>query len=64
MRPAITGMGKCATGDNKCTNVCDHASSGEGDIVLCGCRHPCLEQQDDIAFISNDVSLKRGINII
>lgn len=33
---------------------------GEGDIVLKEARHPCMEMQDDIQFITNDVSLKRG----
>ena len=38
-------------------------SCGEGDIELIGARHPCLEIQDDINFIANDVSLIRGIYI-
>ena len=33
---------------------------GEGDIVLEGARHPCLEMQDNVVFIPNDVSLVRG----
>ena len=33
---------------------------GEGNTVLKEARHPCLELQDDISFITNDVSLIRG----
>lgn len=33
---------------------------GEGNTILKEARHPCMEMQDDIQFITNDVSLKRG----
>jgi len=33
---------------------------GSGKIVLKGSRHPCLEAQDDIGFIANDVSMTKG----
>jgi len=33
---------------------------GTGDTILKEARHPCMEMQDDIQFITNDVSLKRG----
>ncbi|KNC79697.1 hypothetical protein SARC_07908, partial [Sphaeroforma arctica JP610] len=33
---------------------------GTGKIVLNGTRHPCLEIQDDVSFISNDVKLNKG----
>ncbi|KAL9631880.1 MAG: hypothetical protein Q9164_005651 [Protoblastenia rupestris] len=33
---------------------------GEGNTILREARHPCMEMQDDIQFITNDVSLIRG----
>ncbi|XP_066391158.1 DNA mismatch repair protein MSH2-like [Miscanthus floridulus] len=35
-------------------------ASDEGDIVLLGSRHPCLEAQDGVNFIPNDCTLVRG----
>ena len=32
---------------------------GEGQTVLREARHPCLEMQDDVQFITNDVELRR-----
>eukprot|EP01134_Creolimax_fragrantissima_P000450 CFRG0450T1 len=33
---------------------------GSGSIKLTGTRHPCLEMQDDVTFIANDVDLSKG----
>jgi len=33
---------------------------GSGNLVLRGARHPCLEVQDDVNFIPNDVEMIKG----
>jgi DNA mismatch repair protein MSH2 len=33
---------------------------GQGDLVLKGSRHPCVELQDGVSFIENDASFVRG----
>ncbi|KAG0330295.1 MutS-like protein [Dissophora globulifera] len=33
---------------------------GRGDVVLKEARHPCLEAQEEVTFIPNDVNLVRG----
>ncbi|KAL1923743.1 uncharacterized protein VTP21DRAFT_8723 [Calcarisporiella thermophila] len=33
---------------------------GEGDVILKSARHPCLEVQDDVSFIPNDVQIERN----
>ncbi|GMK54432.1 hypothetical protein CspeluHIS016_0110180 [Cutaneotrichosporon spelunceum] len=33
---------------------------GGGDVVVRGARHPCLEVQDDIQFISNDHEMRKS----
>ena len=33
---------------------------GQGNTILREARHPCMEMQDDVQFITNDVTLVRG----
>ena len=36
---------------------------GTGSLILRDARHPCLEVQDDISFIPNDVEMIKGRGI-
>ena len=33
---------------------------GSGSLVLQDARHPCLEVQDDVSFIPNDIKMEKG----
>lgn len=33
---------------------------GSGDMIVKEARHPCLEVQDDVSFIANDVEMVKG----
>ncbi|KAI8812287.1 muts domain V-domain-containing protein [Cladochytrium replicatum] len=36
---------------------------GVGDVILKSARHPCLEMQDEVSFIANDVELIRDMSM-
>lgn len=36
-------------------------AEGSGHLQLLDLRHPCLELQEDVNFIANDVNFKRGL---
>jgi DNA mismatch repair ATPase MutS len=41
--------------------VLDILSSGSANLLLRDARHPCLEMQDGISFIANDVEMTKGV---
>ena len=46
----------CSLCEVDCTCV-----TGSGILKLKEARHPCLEMQDDVSFIPNDVSFDKGM---
>ena len=57
---------------NNCINLprtVDHALGlasfvGSGKLGLTGVRHPCLELQDNITFIANDIDMNKGMYVL
>lgn len=43
-----------------CAQLLTDFGAGEGSLLLIESRHPCLEVQDGVNFIANDISLERG----
>ena len=41
----------------------DIVITGAGDLILKEARHPCLEVQDDMSFIPNDVEMIKGMSV-
>jgi len=33
---------------------------GSGSLILQDARHPCLEVQDEVSFIPNDIEMEKG----
>lgn len=33
---------------------------GSGNLILQDARHPCLEVQDEVSFIPNDIEMEKG----
>ena len=56
MKPKILEMGAWVKAVRR--TVVDLAT-GTGNLVLSEARHPCMEVQDEINFISNDVEMLR-----
>jgi len=37
---------------------------GSGSLTLQDARHPCLEVQDEVSFIPNDIEMEKGNQIL
>lgn len=61
VRPELAPAGAYDTKkEKKRSKGCEtKMNTGQGNVVLQDARHPCLEVQDDVAFIPNDVDIIR-----
>lgn len=56
----LTAFASAAVSANKVYVRPDMVPSEEGELNLVQVRHPCLEMQQGIDYIANDVNFKRG----
>ncbi|KAG6876663.1 hypothetical protein C0993_001408 [Termitomyces sp. T159_Od127] len=62
VKPKVIEKGLSPNVLNKPTLI--NSSTGSGNLILLESRHPCLEVQDDVSFIPNDVEMiKAGPNM-
>jgi DNA mismatch repair ATPase MutS len=54
---AVKERCRCVTNDKRSHQF---TFVGQGDVVLEDARHPCLEVQDYVTFIPNNVDMLRG----
>lgn len=59
----LTAFATAAVSANKAYVRPKMVSSEEGELNLIQVRHPCLEMQQGVDYIANDVRFKRGMNI-
>jgi len=57
----LTAFASAAMSANKVYVRPEMLPSEEGELNLIQVRHPCLEVQQGIDYIANDISFKRGI---
>lgn len=59
----LTAFSSAAVNANKVYVRPKMVPSEEGELNLIQVRHPCLEMQQGVDYIANDVIFKRGMNI-
>lgn len=60
VKPTLSEKGGCRGDKRQRKRRSSSSALGTGDVIVRGARHPCLEVQDDIDFISNDHEMRKG----
>lgn len=58
----LTAFASAAVSANKVYVRPEMVPSEEGEMNLIQVRHPCLEMQQGVDYIANDINFKRGMN--
>jgi len=60
----LTAFASAAISANKVYVRPEMVPSEEGELNLIQVRHPCLEMQQGVDYIANDINFKRGMNLM